>query len=135
MQPWPRQSDKTLEDYSLENQSKDLIAHYLQLDSVILCGHSFGGLLGIYFAAYYPERIAKLAILDVAAELNPLTPMLISFSTARLLATYVSWDAYLELVREAPFLNRWDAAMIPFLRHDVKEIEMAWWSFPAPYCR
>lgn len=101
------QSGKALEDYSLETQAKDIIAllKHLEIEQVMVCGHSFGGLLGIYIAAHYPEIVSKLAILDVAAELNPLTSALISFSTSRLFTSYPGWDEYLKISQEGTILK------------------------------
>ncbi len=118
-------SDHPVGGYSLEQEARDLIAFIdkLGLERVALCGHSFGGLLAIYLAAHYPERVTKLILLDTAVALNPLTPVLISYATARLLQTYPSWEFYLSIVRKAPFMYRWDASMLPFLQADVKEHE------------
>jgi pimeloyl-ACP methyl ester carboxylesterase len=118
-------TDKPVDGYSLEEQSLDMIAFLdkLELREVIVCGHSFGGLFGAYFAANYPERVSKLVILDAAVELNPLTPFLISYAFMRLLRTYPTWDEYLNMVRKAPFMDTWDASMMPFLRSDVVEDE------------
>src|SRR5438067_614597 len=71
-------SERALSDYSLETESRDLIAllDELGIDRVIVCGHSFGGLLGVYFAAHYPQRVTRLIVLDAAVQLNPLTPFL-----------------------------------------------------------
>jgi len=116
-------SDHPNEGYTLEQESKDLIAllDHLNIDRVTLAGHSFGGLLAIYFAAHYPDRVQRLVILDAAVTLNPLTAFLISYSTARLLMNYPSWDSYLEHVRKAPFMDKWDASILPFLKADVRE--------------
>ena len=114
-------SSKPIEGYSLEQTGKDVIS-FLDvqgLEKVILCGHSFGALLGIYLTAHYPERVSKLIILDAAVELNPFTPILIQSSTMRMLMPFPSWDAYVAFVRIAPFMNRWDAAILPFLKHDT----------------
>jgi pimeloyl-ACP methyl ester carboxylesterase len=116
-------SEKSLNGHTMETQSEDLIAllNKLGIEKIDVCGHSFGALLGTYFAANFPERVNRLIILDAAVELNPLTPFLISYSTNRLLRNYTSWDEYVNLVRHAPFMTSWDAAMLPFLRADVEE--------------
>ncbi len=37
-----------------------------KLERVILCGHSMGGKVAMAFALSYPERVEKLAVLDIA---------------------------------------------------------------------
>jgi pimeloyl-ACP methyl ester carboxylesterase len=110
-------------DYTLDDQCRDLeaILDYFGLEQVVVCGHSFGALLGVYFAAHYPQRVSRLVVVDAATELNPLTPLLINYATARLLRSYPAWDAYLAFVRSAPFMTSWDASMLPFLKADVVE--------------
>lgn len=38
----------------------------LDLDKVILCGHSMGGKTAMVFSLLHPERVSKLAVLDIA---------------------------------------------------------------------
>jgi len=37
-----------------------------KLDKVVLCGHSMGGKTAMTFSLLYPERVQKLAVLDIA---------------------------------------------------------------------
>ena len=43
----------------------------LQLDKIILVGHSMGGLNAIHYAARHPERVLALCILDIGPEVDP----------------------------------------------------------------
>lgn len=115
-------TEQPLFGYTLEQQAKDVIAllDHLGLAKAAVCGHSFGGFLAIYIAANYPERASKLIVLDAGIALNPLTIFLISYSSARLFSIHPSWDIFISMVRKAPFMDRWDAAMLPFLKEDVK---------------
>jgi pimeloyl-ACP methyl ester carboxylesterase len=117
-------SDKPILDYSLEEEAKDLLGllDHLGIEQINICGHSFGGLLGVYFAAHYPERVGRLILLD-SAELNPLTPFLINFTTSRLLSVYPSWEHYLGMIKMMPFMNIWDDDMLPFFWADTIEHE------------
>ena len=65
------QSDAPDSDYTMAELAQDLndVVEALQLPpQFILAGHSFGGAVCIEYAAAYPERIAKLALLATAGE-------------------------------------------------------------------
>jgi pimeloyl-ACP methyl ester carboxylesterase len=42
----------------------DDLLRTLELESVVVVGHSFGGMVAAEFAAYYPERVSKLVLMD-----------------------------------------------------------------------
>lgn len=54
------------------NSYTDLVADLLgflnrnELDKIILCGHSMGGKVAMLFALLHPDRVEKLAVLDIA---------------------------------------------------------------------
>ena len=66
------QSDKPREGYTVDQVTDDLVTVLDSLhirEPVVLLAHSAGGLLGINFAAYYPERLSKLVLVNTAAQL------------------------------------------------------------------
>jgi len=66
------QSDKPREGYTVDRVTEDLMAVLDGLrirEPVVLLAHSAGGLLGINFAARYPERLSKLVLVNTAAQL------------------------------------------------------------------
>jgi 2-succinyl-6-hydroxy-2,4-cyclohexadiene-1-carboxylate synthase len=71
-------SGKPVSKYRPEEMAEDVreLLAYLQIDSVILVGHSMGGRVAGYFTVCYPEAVRALAILDKSAsgpaEPNPL---------------------------------------------------------------
>jgi pimeloyl-ACP methyl ester carboxylesterase len=87
------------------------LLEHLQLDRVLVAGHSFGGLLGLYFAANHPTRTAGLAMIDAAVELHSLTPLFLIALTDRLGRWYPSEEAYIIAIRSSPFMTIWDEAM------------------------
>jgi pimeloyl-ACP methyl ester carboxylesterase len=99
--------------YSLHTHAADLIAllNHLGLDQVAIAGHSFGGLLGLYFAAKHPRRTASLTVIDAAVEMNSLTPLFLVALSDRLGRWYPSEEAYISSLRAAPFMTLWDEAM------------------------
>jgi long-chain acyl-CoA synthetase len=66
------QSDKPRDGYTVDRVTDDLVAvldGLAILEPVVLLAHSAGGLLGINFAAQYPERLTKLILVNTAAKL------------------------------------------------------------------
>lgn len=63
-------SEWTDDGYDIKTMSDDLIAlmDELNLKKVHLFGYSFGGLISLYTALHYPERVMKLGILET---INP----------------------------------------------------------------
>ena len=59
--------------YGLRPMGRDLLGFLdaLDLQQVTLMGLSMGGLVSFTFAAAHPERVARLAILDIGPEIAP----------------------------------------------------------------
>ncbi|MDR2122919.1 MAG: alpha/beta hydrolase [Flavobacteriaceae bacterium] len=59
-------SEKVDHGYSLKALSQDLLdlMDVLNLSKVDLVGYSFGGLISLYTAIHFPEKIKKIAIID-----------------------------------------------------------------------
>ncbi|HTJ24108.1 MAG TPA: alpha/beta hydrolase [Gemmatimonadaceae bacterium] len=117
-------SDKPTTGYTMPDHARDVIElmDYLELDRIVLAGHSFGGYLAIYLAAKYPERVEKLIVMDAAITLNPRVGELIKPSLDRLSRVSASVDAYLEEARTAPHLvGYWDDAIEEFYRAEIQE--------------
>lgn len=115
-------SDKPATGYSQADHAADIVGllDQLGLEQIILGGHSFGGLLALYIAATYPDRIRKLIIMD-AGIMNPKVGDLIRPSVDRLGKTWPSWDAYLATMRAAPHFNGWwSPAIESYFRADVQ---------------
>lgn len=64
-------SEKPEADYSLEVLAEDLrqFLDFLGLPKVTLIGWSMGGMIGIYFAAHYPQRVEKLGLISSTSKL------------------------------------------------------------------
>jgi pimeloyl-ACP methyl ester carboxylesterase len=117
-------SDKPAAGYSMADHAEDVIAlmDHLDIHQAIMCGHSFGGLLTMYLAARYPERIRKVVVIDAAGVLvNPQTRELIKPSLDRLGKVMPSWEVYLDQMKQAPaFDGWWDPAIESYFRADVE---------------
>lgn len=62
---------------SIRDRMSDDIAHLLDHIGhrrAAVCGVSFGGVIAQHFAARYPDRVERLAIVDSYSDTRPLTP-------------------------------------------------------------
>jgi len=117
-------TETTLAGYSLEQGRADIVAllDALGLERVVLCGHSFGGLLALYAAAHEPERVSHLILLDAGVEMHPATPLMVAAATARLDQLFPSIESYRAVVRMAPYVNRRYDEMNGFVEADLKRL-------------
>ncbi len=120
-------SDKPDSGYSMNAYAADILAllDELQLEKAVICGHSFGALIGFVLAAQNPERFEKLAIIDSSHLLiSERTVKLIKSSLDRLGQKLPSMTAYMAAMKQMPFLNGyWDDALESFYRHDMRRNE------------
>lgn len=60
-------------DYTLKTHVADVchVLQTLQLERVILIGHSLGGHIAFHVAAQQPSRVAGMVIIDFGPEMNP----------------------------------------------------------------
>jgi len=111
--------------YEMEDHAQDILGLLDSLgeEKAIFCGHSFGGLLGMYLAAYYPKQVEKLIVLDAAARMNPNAPEMLAYRLSRLDIRYPSLAEYLTEVQEAPYNTFWSEDMRHYYDADVREHE------------
>lgn len=115
-------SDKLQTGYSMAEHAADIIGMMdgLGLDQVVMAGHSFGGLLTIYLAAHYPQRVSKCVVMD-AGFLHPSVRELIKPSLDRLGQVIPAWEPYRDAVKQAPFWRGyWDEHVEAYYRADVE---------------
>jgi len=107
--------------YTLEDHAQDILGmlDYLGIEKALLGGHSYGGLLSVYMAANYPERVEKLIILDAAAEMNPHAPAMLGPTLSRLDKHFPSYEVYLNEMKAAPQNTFWDKDMESYYKADV----------------
>lgn len=119
------QSDKPDTGYSLEDHAQDILGALdaLELGQVILGGHSYGGLLTLYIAATYPERVQKCIVIDAGLMAHNVRE-LIKPSLARLGQVLPSWAAYREAIKAAPYWQGyWDEHVEAYYQADVQTNE------------
>ena len=117
-------SDKPAAGYSMAEYCGDVLGlmDELGLETAVLCGHSFGALIGLILAAQHSDRFSRLIMLDSSHLLiTPETVELIKASLDRLGKTMPSMDAYLAAMRQMPYLQGyWDADLESNFRADVR---------------
>jgi pimeloyl-ACP methyl ester carboxylesterase len=118
------QTEAPLAGYTLEDGAHDILAllDHFGIEQVAVCGHSFGALQALYFAAHYPERVTHLLMLDAAAEMHPAAPVMAAMAAARLDAVFLSAETYVQMVKVAPFVDRWYEEMRGFVLADAQPL-------------
>ncbi|PDW00112.1 alpha/beta fold hydrolase [Candidatus Chloroploca asiatica] len=117
-------SPKPDEGYRMADHAADIVVLLDQLGiaRTIIGGHSFGGLLSLYLAANHPERVAGVILIDAAiSAASERTRELIRPALARLERSYPSFEAFLDLIRAAPYYDgwTWDPAVETYYQADV----------------
>lgn len=120
------ESDKPDNGYTMADHAADMLGLFeaLELDSVVLGGHSFGGLLTYYMAANHPDLVRRCVVIDAPAEVHEGILDQIKPSLARLEAVMPSFDHYLEMIKTMPYFDGWwDPAIEAYYRADVRDNE------------
>lgn len=115
-------SDKPSTGYSMAEHAADVIGlmDALGLERCIVGGHSFGGLLTIFLAAEYGERVERAILLDAAGKLHPEVRRLIQPSLDRLGKVFPSLDEYLHAMRAMAYLcGTWGDAYEAYFRAEA----------------
>ena len=116
-------SDKPDSGYTMADHAADVLGllDVLEIQQVALGGHSFGGLLALFMAAHYPERISRLVVIDAAGSMHPRVLELIKPSIDRLGKVLPSWEVCIETMKQMPFYDGWwDPVIESYYRADVE---------------
>jgi pimeloyl-ACP methyl ester carboxylesterase len=120
-------SDKPATGYSVPETAADVIAlmDHHGIERTVICGHSYGGLIAIYLASEYPERVSKAIVIDIAGPSirSAVVAELLRPSLERLGKVFPSQDAYLASRKELPSMDGyWDEHIESFYRADVEPL-------------
>jgi pimeloyl-ACP methyl ester carboxylesterase len=122
-------SDKPSQGYSLDYHLKDIncLLDDLGIDRAVIMGHSLGAFIGLAFAAEYPDRTDRLILVDGGGDLSPeqFEEVFIGIKPAldRLGQVFPSADAYLNKMKEAPYIHPWSAVIETYYRYELEEVE------------
>jgi pimeloyl-ACP methyl ester carboxylesterase len=110
--------------YDIATHATDVIGllDALDLEQVVVGGHSFGGLVSYYLAANNPDRVTKCIAMDSPAEVHVGVLDQIKPSLDRLGAVFSSWDEYLARIKGSPYFTgwEWDPAIEQYYRNDLR---------------
>ncbi len=119
-------SDKPESGYSVPIHAADLVEliDELELNRPVVVGHSLGALVGLYFAAHYPEKLSKLVLIDAGAPLPWKTAedqfAWLTASINRLGTSVASFEDYKQRLKAAPFLGPyWNPYIDLYFEHDI----------------
>ena len=121
-------SDKPPTGYSIETHCNDIKAliKNLGLNKAVLMGHSLGAFIAIVFAATYPEMVDRLILVDGGGKLSEeqMNKVFagIKPSLDRLGKVFPSFETYLDMMKQAPFLRQWSDALDTYYRYEVEDV-------------
>ncbi len=114
-------SSKPKRGYNVGIHASDLLAlcDKLGVEKVSLIGHSLGAVIAMYTAALFPQRVAKITLVDAGGKIPDDTAQAIAASLARLGAAFPSLDAYLTAMSGLPVLT-WSPFWEQYFRYDAE---------------
>ena len=119
-------SDKPSSGYSIDHHCRDIrsLLSHLGIERVALLGHSLGAYISLAYAAKHPEQVDRLVLIDGGAKLSPGQAAKvfagIKPSLDRLGQVFSTFEAYLENMKKAPFLQPWSSLLETYFRHEVE---------------
>lgn len=121
-------SDKPSSGYSIDHHGRDIhaVLNHLGIERAAFLGHSLGAYISLAFAAKHPERVDRLVLIDGGAKLSPGQAAKvfagIKPSVDRLGQVFPSFEAYLENMKRAPFLQPWSPLLETYFRHETETV-------------
>jgi len=123
------QSDKPATGYSIDHHLKDIncLLDDLGLEQAVIAGHSLGAFITLAFGAEYPERTDRIILVDGGGDLSEeqmnnvfegIRP-----SLERLVQVFPSADAYVEAMKQAPYIQPWSPAIETYYRYEITDME------------
>jgi pimeloyl-ACP methyl ester carboxylesterase len=122
------QSGKPPSGYSVDHHLRDIncLLDDLGLERVVLMGHSLGAFISLAFGAEYSKRVDSIILVDGGGDLSEeqLDRVFegIRPSLDRLGQAYPSADAYIEAMRQAPYIQPWSPALETYYRYEIEEV-------------
>ena len=114
--------------YSIAHHCKDILSVLddLHLEKAIIMGHSLGAFISVVFGAQHPERVDRIILVDGGGKLSDIQMAKvfagIKPSLDRLGRIFPSFEAYLNLMKSAPFFKSWSPALETYYRYEIEEV-------------
>ena len=121
-------SDKPATGYSIEQHGRDILALLddLNVKRPVLIGHSLGAFISLAFAAHYPDRVERVVLVDGGGDLTQeeMDKVFagIKPSLDRLGKIFPSTQAYLESMKQAPYIQPWSSFLETYYRWEIMEV-------------
>jgi pimeloyl-ACP methyl ester carboxylesterase len=122
-------SDKPTSGYSVEHHCRDILALLddLGLKRSVLMGHSLGAFISLAFAAHYPERVDRVILVDGGGDLSPeqwdKVFAAIKRPLDRLGKIFPSADAYVDIMKQPPYIQPWSPALETYYRYEIVAVK------------
>jgi pimeloyl-ACP methyl ester carboxylesterase len=120
-------SEKPASGYSISYHCRDIHAllKHENINQVVILGHSLGALIGLEFAAKFPEAVDRLILVDGGGQLSGeqrkkvfagIQPTL-----DRLGKIFPSNEAYLDLMKRNPLLQPWTPMLEAYYLYELED--------------
>lgn len=122
-------SDRPDQGYSLDHHIRDIncLLDDLDIEKVVLMGHSLGAFIGLAFAAEYPDRTDRLILVDGGGDLSKeqMDKVFSGIKPAldRLEMVFPSVEAYLKKMNEVPYIQPWSPVIETYYRYEIEPTE------------
>ena len=122
-------SDKPPTGYSLEQHLRDIrcLMDDMGLERAVLMGHSLGAFICLAFGAQHPERVDRIILIDGGGKLSEaqMDKVFAGIKPAldRLGQVFPSSDAYIETMKQAPYIQPWSSVIEGYYRYELKKVE------------
>ncbi|MBB6284767.1 alpha/beta fold hydrolase [Geobacillus subterraneus] len=115
-------SMKPASGYNIRQHTEDIlqVLDFLELEKVIYMGHSLGALIGVSFAATYPQRLSRLILVDGGANVDERVFEKIRPAIERLDMVFPDFAAYLNEMKKNPFFDEWNEYVEQYFYADVE---------------
>ena len=122
-------SEKPAAGYSISHHCRDIhtLLKHENISQVVLLGHSLGALIGLEFAAEFPETVDRLILVDgggqLSAEQRKKVFAGIQPTLDRLGKIFPSDEAYLNLMKRNPLLQPWTPMLEDYYLYELEEAD------------
>ncbi len=122
-------SEKPASGYSVSHHCRDIHAllKHENIEQVVILGHSLGALIGLEFAARFPEKVGRLILVDGGGQLSDEQRKKvfagIQSTLDRLGKIFPSNEAYLDLMKSNPLLQPWTPMLETYYLYELEEAD------------
>ena len=122
-------SQKPASGYSVSHHCRDIHAllKHENIDQIVLLGHSLGALIGLEFAAKFPEAVDLLILVDGGGKLTHVQREKvfagIQPTLDRLGKVFPSKQAYLDLMKNNQLLKPWTPMLEGYYLYELEETD------------